>query len=240
MVNQQSQMRRHARKMRRYGIQPMTVIRPGDQFPETAAIVIGRSLWRYRSELAPLGVALTLVLAASVTHDRYPGCWPALAGASGPAAIVLVVAGKRLGLVTAAERAYAAGLVVAAAGWLAAATVLGPLSAPVPQALAVAGLMLATPWWTHRRRRAKVRVERTLAAWPEVAHAVGLAGSRVQSAVVDVWGWRARFALARGQTIADVDLPAPGDRVGTRAPSAERYASTRHPTTRPTGSSCGY
>jgi S-DNA-T family DNA segregation ATPase FtsK/SpoIIIE len=40
--------------------------------------------------------------------------------------------------------------------------------------------------------------------WPEIAQAVGLAGSRVLSAVVDVWGWRARFALARGQTINDV------------------------------------
>jgi FtsK/SpoIIIE family len=204
MVNQHSQMRRHARKMRRYGIQPMTMIRPGDRYPETAAAAIGRMLWRYRSELAPVGVALALVLAGWMMHGRYPGAWPVIAGAAGPMAAVLVAAGKRLGLVTAAERAYAAGLAIAAAGWLAAATVIGPFRAPLPQTLAAAGLVLAAPWWAHRRRRARVRVERTLAAWPEVAQAVGLAGSRVQSAVVDVWGWRARFALARGQTITDV------------------------------------
>jgi hypothetical protein len=78
------------------------------------------------------------------------------------------------------------------------------------------------PGWCWQRRGgrtgdAKVRVERTLAAWPEVAQAVGLAGSRVQSAIVDVWGWRARFALARGQTIADVisRLPAIESGLGT-------------------------
>ncbi len=62
-----------------------------------------------------------------------------------------------------------------------------------------------------------MRVERALAAWPEIADAVGLAGSRVQSAVVDVWGWRARFALARGQTINDVigRLPAIESSLGT-------------------------
>ncbi len=64
--------------------------------------------------------------------------------------------------------------------------------------------VLSVPWWAHRRRRARVRVERKLEAWPEVAEAVGLAGSQVMSAVVDMWGWRARFRLARGQTIDDV------------------------------------
>jgi hypothetical protein len=73
------------------------------------------------------------------------------------------------------------------------------------------------PWWAHRRRRAKVRVERALAAWPEIATSVGLSGSRVMSAVVDVWGWRARFALARGQTIEDViaKVPALESALGT-------------------------
>ena len=85
--------------------------------------------------------------------------------------------------------------------------------------------VLAVPWWAHRRRRAKVRVERLLAAWPEIAQAVGLAGSRVMSAVVDVWGWRARFALARGQTITDVitKLPAIESGLGTFRGAARVY-----------------
>jgi hypothetical protein len=42
-----------------------------------------------------------------------------------------------------------------------------------------------SPWWTHRRRRAKVRVERTLAAWPHITAAIGLPGSRVRPARTD-------------------------------------------------------
>ena len=73
------------------------------------------------------------------------------------------------------------------------------------------------PWWTSRRRRAKVRVDRMLESWPEIAHAVGLAGSQIMSALVDVWGWRARLRLARGQTIADVmaKIPAIESGLGT-------------------------
>ena len=91
--------------------------------------------------------------------------------------------------------------------------------------LVLATLVLAVPWWAHRRRRAKVRVERLLAAWPEIAPAVGLAGSRVMSAVVDLWGWRARFALARGQTITDViaKLPAIESGLGTFRGAARVY-----------------
>jgi hypothetical protein len=67
----------------------------------------------------------------------------------------------------------------------------------------IGGILAAIPWWAHRRRRAKVRIERKLDAWPEIAAAIGLAGSHIQSIVIDVWGWRARLALARGQTIDD-------------------------------------
>jgi S-DNA-T family DNA segregation ATPase FtsK/SpoIIIE len=68
-------------------------------------------------------------------------------------------------------------------------------------------------------------VERKLAAWPEIGQAVGLAGSRVMSAVVDVWGWKARFALARGQTIADViaRLPAIESALGTYRGAVRAY-----------------
>jgi hypothetical protein len=55
----------------------------------------------------------------------------------------------------------------------------------------------------HARRRARVRVERKLEAWSEIAQAVGLAGSRVMSALVDVWGWRARC----GEPAAPEDDP---------------------------------
>src|SRR5260370_21965731 len=51
-------MRRQSRQARRAGMQPMMVIGSGDGFPELAVVVIARWAWRYRSELAPLGVAL--------------------------------------------------------------------------------------------------------------------------------------------------------------------------------------
>ena len=45
------------------------------------------------------------------------------------------------------------------------------------------------------------------------------------SAVVDMWGWRARFALARGQTIADViaKIPAIESALGTFRGAARVY-----------------
>src|ERR1035437_3340466 len=44
------------------------------------------------------------------------------------------------------------------------------------------------------------------------------AGSAVMSATVDVWGWRARFRLARGQTITDVMGRIPAIESGAPAP----------------------
>ncbi|MFF4238412.1 FtsK/SpoIIIE domain-containing protein [Actinomadura geliboluensis] len=117
--------------------------------------------------------------------------------------------GDRCGLALRVERLYGAAAVMGAGGWLAAVTALGIAFSPLLQVLAVGGFVLAVPWWVHWRRRAKVRVDRQIAAWPEIAQSIGLAGSRAQSAVVDVWGWRARLALARGQTIQDVTAKVP-------------------------------
>ena len=94
---------------------------------------------------------------------------------------------------------------------------LGPFTSPMPQVLGVGALLLAVPWWAHRRRRARARVQRALAAWPDISKAIGLPGSKIQSATVDLWGWRARVRLARGQTIADVTarIPAIESALGT-------------------------
>jgi S-DNA-T family DNA segregation ATPase FtsK/SpoIIIE len=56
-----------------------------------------------------------------------------------------------------------------------------------------------------------------VAAWPDISRAIGLAGSQVQSATADLWGWRARLRLARGQTIDDVigRIPAIESALGT-------------------------
>jgi S-DNA-T family DNA segregation ATPase FtsK/SpoIIIE len=211
--------------MRRAGVQPMVVVNSDDQLPDLVIVAICRLLWRYRSELAPPYVALALALSAAILHYNHPEWWTFLLGAATIAAWLLALFGGRVGLALRSERYYAAAVVMGAGSWLAAATALGVTRQPLPQLLLFGGIVLAVPWWAHRRRRAKVRVERKLSAWPEIAQAIGLAGSRVQSAMVDIWGWRARFALARGQTIHDViaKTPAIESALGTHRGAVRVY-----------------
>lgn len=198
------QMRRHARQARRAGMQPMMWINPGDQLPEIAIVIISRWMWRYRSELAPVGVACLMIVLGWYAHvAMWRGWWLVLV-VSGVAAWLLGSFGARVGLRTLLERLYVTVAVLSCGTWLALATAVGPLASSLPQALGIGWLVLSVPWWANRRRRAKVRVERTIARWPDIAKAVGLAGSEIMSATVDLWGWRARMRLARGQTIADV------------------------------------
>ncbi len=58
---------------------------------------------------------------------------------------------------------------------------------------------------------------RALATWPDMARAIGLPGSAIQSVSVDIWGWRAWLRLAYGQTVADVTarIPAIESALGT-------------------------
>jgi hypothetical protein len=217
------QLRRQARRLRRDGFQPMMVFSQGDQLPETAAVAIGRMLWRYRSELAPVAVAVLVVTAAVMLHRAHPGWWPWLAvGTVASTAIEAVPVPSWLRTAwsvtdRAAERVYAGAVTAITGGWLTAAIALGPATRPMPVLAVSLTVICALPWWSSRRRRAKVRAERMLESWPEIAHAVGLAGSQVMSATVDLWGWRARFRLARGQTIHDViaKIPAIESGLGT-------------------------
>jgi FtsK/SpoIIIE family len=218
-----SQLRRQARRLRRDGFEPMMIFGQADQLPETAAVAIGRAVWRYRSELTPITVALLIVAAAAILHRSHPEWWPWLAvGTATSTAIEAAPLPRWLRKAWSvmdrpAERIYASAVTVLAGGWLTLATALGPATPPIPLIGAILTLLCAIPWWVSRRRRAKVRVERKLEAWPEIAHAIGLAGSQVMSATVDLWGWHARLRLARGQTIRDViaKLPAIESGLGT-------------------------
>ena len=209
------QIRRQARRARRSGLQPIVVI--DGQFPVPAGVILARFAWRYRSELAPAAAAGAVLAAGWWLHVTHPQWWAWLLAASDMAACALVIFGTRLSLTRLAERVYAATTVLAAGGWLAVACLLGPFTSPLPQVLGAGALILAVPWWAHRRRRARARVTRTLAAWPDISRAISLPGSRVQSARVDLWGWRMRLRLARGQTIADVTarIPAIESALGT-------------------------
>jgi hypothetical protein len=218
-------MRRQARQARRAGMQPMMVIGSGDPLPELLAVVIARWAWRYRSELAPIAVACTVAGFGSYAHAALSPWWPLILAVAGIAAWVLAAFGARFGLPTRLERLYVAVSVLAAGTWDVLAATLGPLTSPLPQALCTGALVLAVPWWANRRRRAKVRVERTIAVWPDLAGHIGLAGSEIMSATVDLWGWRALLRLARGQTIADVmaKIPALESGFGTHRNAIRVY-----------------
>lgn len=204
------QMRRHARHARRAGMQPMMFINPGDSLPDLVIVVIARWMWRYRSELAPAGASCLLAVLGWYAHVALSRGWWLILAVSGIAVWLLASFGAKIGIPTFPERLYVAVTVLACGGWAAAAAAVGPLASPLPQALGIGTLVLAVPWWANRRCRAKVRVERTIAVWPDIARAVGLTGSQIMSATVDLWGWRARLRLARGQTITDVIAKIPG------------------------------
>jgi len=221
------QMRRQARQARRAGMQPMMVINSGDPLSELAAVAIARWVWRYRSELAPLAAACLVAGLGSYAHAALSSWWPLILAAAGAAAWVLAAFGARFGLPTRPERLYVAVTVLACGTWDGLAAALGPLAPPLPQALGIGAVVLAVPWWANRRRRAKVRVERTIAVWPDIASHIGLAGSEIMSATADLWGWRALLRLARGQTITDVMAKVPAIESGF---GTHRNAIRVHPT----------
>jgi S-DNA-T family DNA segregation ATPase FtsK/SpoIIIE len=187
---------------------------------------LGRLAYRYRSELAPLTVAVTLGVAALWLHAAYPDGWAWVLAVTGAAALLSALRGAT----RPEERIYAVTVVIVAGAWLSAATAYGPGHRPLPLLLLVATAAGGMPWWVHRRRRARVRVDRTIQAWPDLAEQIGLAGSRVLSAVVDVWGWRARMTLRAGQTVADVitHVPAIESGLGTRPGAVRVEADPAH------------
>src|ERR1035441_7557751 len=100
------QMRRHARRMRRYGMQPMVVINSGDPLPDLVIVTLARWAWRYRSELVPLPLATVTALAAWVLHATPPHWWPALTAATVAATAGAGTAGARPGLATPPRSGY--------------------------------------------------------------------------------------------------------------------------------------
>ncbi|MGI5284872.1 FtsK/SpoIIIE domain-containing protein [Nonomuraea polychroma] len=211
------EMRRNARRMRRYGIQPVATVNDLDVAP-LVIVGIARLIWRYRSELAPLAIAASVLATGMILRRWLPEWWPTVVLSTIAMAAALAIGGRWVNLPRPIERGYAAFTTAFAGAWLTLAADLGPFTAPLPAVLGVGSLVLAVPWWAHRRRRARVRVERTLAAWPDIAQAVGLAGSRIQSAIVDLWGYRVRLKLGRGQTVEDAinKMPALESALGTR------------------------
>jgi S-DNA-T family DNA segregation ATPase FtsK/SpoIIIE len=201
----------------------MMLINSGSDLPETAATAIAHAIWRYRSELAPIAIAAAAFVAANTLHRAHHAGWPWLALATLAGITTLTIPPPQWARKTwamldrPAERAYAVAVTATTGGWMTIATAIGPITPPMPAIAVALTIACGIPWWANRRRRAKVRIDRKLDAWPEIANATGLPGSQIMSALVDVWGWRARLRLARGQTIHDVisKIPALESGLGT-------------------------
>jgi S-DNA-T family DNA segregation ATPase FtsK/SpoIIIE len=232
-------MRRIRRQMRRDG-NPcgVVILGPDEPLALIIASAIARWVFRHRSAFAPLWVALAAFIAAGAAHGRHSGWWLPVMLATIAATVIVGLplrllrrrpAGRKIaaalswawdrcGIGRAAERAYVATVIAVAGGWLAGAIANGPLIKPLPVVAATATVTLAVPWWFHRRRRAKVRVERTISGWPDIADDIGLPGSRIASVVVDAWGWTARVMLRKGTTVRHAIAKIPDIESGLELP----------------------
>jgi DNA segregation ATPase FtsK/SpoIIIE, S-DNA-T family len=219
--------RRYRKSMRRYrrmrhGGYPVIVPYPYDPVAAMAFAALGRAAYRHRSAFWPFLIAGAAFVLAAVVHRHHPGYWVAAVVVTAAAGMFLGIPHRLMwagpaGKVTAgwltraweacgtgrpAERAYATAVAVTLGGWLSAAIAAGPLSRPLPAVAGVATVILGIPWWAHRRRRARVRIERTVRAWPDLAENIGLPGSQIASATGDAWGFTARVILRKGTTAA--------------------------------------
>lgn len=214
--------RRRMRRAMRHGENPygVVIIGPDDSPVIMAVAALGKLMFRHRSAFLPFGVALAAFIASGLLHSHHSAWWPYLATATTVTTVTLGFphslmrrrkAGARiagilgkllafLGMDRPEERAYAATVTACAGGWITAATAIGPGIKPFPAVLGILTVILGIPWWAHRRRRTKIRMEKTVAAWPGISEDIGLAGSRITSVVVDSWGWTARVILKRGTT----------------------------------------
>jgi S-DNA-T family DNA segregation ATPase FtsK/SpoIIIE len=219
------QMRRIRRAMRNSnGDNPFGVIIVGPDEPFGLIILaaLGRWAFRHRSAFYPFWVALAAFIAAGAAHAHHAQWWIPVMVITAVATVILAFplsvmrrhpAGRKAarvlswiwekcGIDRGMERGYATTVISTLGGWLSAAIGIGPLVHPLPMVALIATVILAVPWWFHRRRRAKVRVERKISGWPDIAGDIGLPGSHIASVVVDAWGWTARVILRKGTTVA--------------------------------------
>ncbi len=221
---------------------PVMFIDPGEPLGLIAAAVLARWAYRHRSAFWPFAIMAAAFVAAAMAHPQHARLWLAVAlltalitilaaiphrlAWASPAARITAGLITRMweacGIARPAERAYAAAVFAVTGGWLSAAIAVGPAVKPLPAIAGISTVILAIPWWAHRRRRARVRAERTLSAWPDLADNMGLPGSRIASLVVDAWGWTARVILRKGTTAAQAinQLPAIESGLGLRTGSA--------------------
>ena len=216
---------RRARRAMRNGENPFQLVILGPDEPLGLIALAAAGRWAYRpAAFVPFAITSAAFAIAAYTHPHHARYWLLVAGLTVLATVILgmphrllwarpagkITAGalarlwEKCGIDRGIERAYAATVIAVTGGWLAAAIAIGPAVKPLPAIAGIATVLLGIPWWFHRRRRAKARVEKTISAWPAVAENAGLVGSEILSVVVDAWGWTARVLLRKGITPAQV------------------------------------
>ncbi len=232
-------MRRARRACRnRDDAYPILIIGTDEPVAAIAAEVIARWARRHRSAFLPFTVTGSAVATAALAHPHHARWWITAACLTVLLTVLLGIPHRLLwerpagrftsgmlarmwavcGIDRPAERAYAAIVTAFAGGWLSSGIALGPATRPLPQIAGIGTVILGIPWWAHRRRRARVRIERTIQAWPSIADAAGLPGSRIASAAGDAWGWTARVILRKGGTAEEAiaKIPAIESGLGVR------------------------
>jgi len=232
-------MRRAGRTWRnRDDAYPILIIGTGEPVAAIAAAMIARWAYRHRSAFLPFLITSAAFVTAAFTHPHHARWWITTACVTVFATVLLGIPHRLLwarpagrftsgllarlwgvcGIDRPAERAYGTVVIVSAGGWLTAAIALGPFMRPLPQIAGIGTVILGIPWWAHRRRRSRVRIERTIQAWPSLADSIGLPGSRIASAAGDAWGWTARVILRKGGTAEDAvaKIPAIESGLGVR------------------------
>lgn len=155
----------------------------------------GKSLlWRYRWQLAPLGMA------GAVYADA------ALLAAHPPTGGILLAGGATLGGVwlwraklRAEELLYGRLALTAGITWPVLAALVGPTSIEALGTWVVLTAAGAVPWWKHRRIRGRVRVDRTIEAWPDWTARAGHPGVRAVHGTAGRAVDRIRLELQRGR-----------------------------------------
>jgi DNA segregation ATPase FtsK/SpoIIIE, S-DNA-T family len=235
---------RRARRAMRRGepTYPVMVIGPDEPVILLALAALARFAFRHRSAFAPFLLAGAVFVTAAPTHRHHTGWWIPVTAVTALVSVLLGAPYRRLhrypvlrgpadlmvrlwkacGIDRPIERGYAALVIATTGGWLAAAIANAPTKRPLPAIAVMSTVVLGIPWWFHRRRRARVRVERAIEAWPSIAESVGLPGAHIGSVVVDAWGWTARVILRKGATAAQAidKLPAIESGFGIRPGSA--------------------
>jgi S-DNA-T family DNA segregation ATPase FtsK/SpoIIIE len=197
-----------------------------------------RVLYRHRSAFWPFLVTVAAFVLAAIIHAHHADWWPTAAVVTAAAGMVagmprrlawahpavnltagiITRAWEACGIARTPERVYVTVVIVTAGGWLTAAIAVGPAAKPLPAVAAIATVILGIPWWAHRRRRARVRIERTVHMWPGMAENMGLPGSRIATATGNEWGFTARVVLRKGTTAAHAisQVPAIESGLGVR------------------------